>query len=277
VFTHELEDSHSIPFLDALISRTTEGNLEFTVYRKPTHSGRYLNFFSNNPKSHKRSVVSTLFFRAFRLCSSNILLEAELSTIHRDLKLNGYPLNYISRIEHDTKIKSFSANPTPCSDSRSEPNRICFSYNQGWSDQISRICSEFDMELTHRPSNKLRNCFRSTKSKNISHQNRNAVYKICCNDCSDVYIGESNNVSRRLQEHERDIRLLHSDNSALAHHSISLDHHINLDGFSILANEDFKLKRRLIESYFIQSSSNSMNKHPGNLPTLYIQSLSTHS
>jgi hypothetical protein len=53
-FTHELEVNSQLPYLDSLISYDSEGRFSFSVYRKPTHSGRYLNFASSNPISHKR-------------------------------------------------------------------------------------------------------------------------------------------------------------------------------------------------------------------------------
>ena len=36
-FTHEVEEDHSLPFLDVLVQRSEEGKLDTGVYRKPTH------------------------------------------------------------------------------------------------------------------------------------------------------------------------------------------------------------------------------------------------
>jgi hypothetical protein len=47
-FTMEIESNNSIPFLDILVIRK-DSMLTTTVYRKPTHTGRYLNFDSNHP------------------------------------------------------------------------------------------------------------------------------------------------------------------------------------------------------------------------------------
>jgi hypothetical protein len=273
-FTLERETSGALPFLDIIISKTDSGHLEFTVYRKPTHSGRYLNFFSNNPVSHKRSVVSSLFFRAFRICSNEELLNSELSTIHKDLTSNSYPNKFVTRIEKDCKHKSRLPSQSVISvDEQSRNQRICLPFRQVWSGYTSRICTSLALDLAHKPTNKLRFQFRSPKSKSSAHTNRNAVYKIECSECPSVYIGQSNDVTRRISEHERDIRLGHNNNSALALHANSTGHLINLDGFSIVTNESSQLHRRLIESFCIQRSQEPMNKHPGNLPAIYIQSL----
>lgn len=60
-FTLELEDTkgQGLPFLDTITTRRGT-QLEVNVYRKPTHTDRYLDFNSHHPMCHKRSVVSTL-------------------------------------------------------------------------------------------------------------------------------------------------------------------------------------------------------------------------
>ena len=47
-FTIELEDSGKLPFLDGLILKNTS-NLNFSIYRTPTHNDFYLHFSSNQP------------------------------------------------------------------------------------------------------------------------------------------------------------------------------------------------------------------------------------
>ena len=40
-----------------LLSHNNVGEMNFNVYRKPTRSGKYLGFKSNNPIAHKNSVI----------------------------------------------------------------------------------------------------------------------------------------------------------------------------------------------------------------------------
>ena len=42
-----------LPFLDTCVQRTTDGKLETVVYRKPSHTDKYLSFNSHHPTSHK--------------------------------------------------------------------------------------------------------------------------------------------------------------------------------------------------------------------------------
>ena len=62
-FTMELEEDGSIPFLDTRVTRKVEGKLDITVYRKPTHTDRYLHF-SSHPTHVKKGLVRCLYDRA---------------------------------------------------------------------------------------------------------------------------------------------------------------------------------------------------------------------
>ena len=52
-FTYELEQDNSISFLDVLITRENDGNMETGVYRKPTHTDVYLNWNAHAPNIKK--------------------------------------------------------------------------------------------------------------------------------------------------------------------------------------------------------------------------------
>jgi hypothetical protein len=58
-FTVEQEHEGKLSFLDTLITRNN-GTLKIDVYRKPTHTGRYLDYNSHHDKQHKISTTQTL-------------------------------------------------------------------------------------------------------------------------------------------------------------------------------------------------------------------------
>ena len=71
-FTLERENEDGcLPFLDVLLHHNSNGTLSTTVYRKPTHTDKYLNIDSHHPLLHKVEVVRTLVSRANDMCSSN--------------------------------------------------------------------------------------------------------------------------------------------------------------------------------------------------------------
>ena len=63
-FTMETEKDGKLPFLDCEVMRKKEGGLSISVYRKSTHTDRYLHFDSHHPVHVKRGVVKCLFNRA---------------------------------------------------------------------------------------------------------------------------------------------------------------------------------------------------------------------
>ena len=71
-FTLETESEGQLAFLDVLISGNQDGSNDTTVYRKPTHTNKYLDFSSHHPLAHKISVVRTLYSRARALTSSAV-------------------------------------------------------------------------------------------------------------------------------------------------------------------------------------------------------------
>lgn len=66
-FTMEVEKDNKLPFLDTLITRSTDGKLNHQVYRKPTHTDRYLHASSHHHPAQKRAVIKTLINRAQRI------------------------------------------------------------------------------------------------------------------------------------------------------------------------------------------------------------------
>ena len=72
----EEENNNCLSFLDVLVTRNNR-HLETSVYRKETHTDKLLDFSSNHPLCHKKSVVKSLWNRAKDVCSNNSMLENE--------------------------------------------------------------------------------------------------------------------------------------------------------------------------------------------------------
>ena len=53
-------DKKSIAFLDTNSTVNEDGKVEVSVYRKATHTSKYLDFHSHRPAQNKRAVVKTL-------------------------------------------------------------------------------------------------------------------------------------------------------------------------------------------------------------------------
>ena len=89
-FTLEREKDRHLPFLDLNVSRGVQGNLETSVYRKSTHTNKYLAFNSHHPICHKKSVAKTLLRRVEYQPSSLDSKAEERKHVSNVLKANGY-------------------------------------------------------------------------------------------------------------------------------------------------------------------------------------------
>jgi hypothetical protein len=90
-FTMETEAYNNIHFVDAHVIRK-QTSITTTVYRKPTHTGRSLNFHSDHPPHVKRGIIRNLHNRATIICRERQQLAYEVNIKH-DLQLNGFPKN----------------------------------------------------------------------------------------------------------------------------------------------------------------------------------------
>ena len=93
-FTMELETQGHLPFLDTGLQRRMNGELIISVYRKPTHTDRYLQFHSHHPAQVKRGLVKCLFDKA-RDVTRGRELNQEMKHLETILQQNGYPAHFI--------------------------------------------------------------------------------------------------------------------------------------------------------------------------------------
>ena len=95
-FTSEIDENNSISFLDIKINRDNNRSLT-SVYRKPTFSGVFTNFDSYIPLPYKSGLISSLLYRAFKLCSNFEIFHQEIIFLKDIFKRNGYPSNVIDK------------------------------------------------------------------------------------------------------------------------------------------------------------------------------------
>ena len=93
----ELEKEGCLPFLDVLVNRKPNGTLGHRVYRKPTHTDRYLNAASHHHPAQKQGVINTLVHRA-KIISEPEFLSYELDHLRMALLKNGYKKKDIERV-----------------------------------------------------------------------------------------------------------------------------------------------------------------------------------
>ena len=68
-----------------------------TIYRKDSHTGQFVNFFSYTKWNHKTAWIRSLISRAVSICSPN-KLSAEFKKIRMFASYSGYPKNVVNAI-----------------------------------------------------------------------------------------------------------------------------------------------------------------------------------
>ena len=88
-FTKELEKSGQLAFLSVSVQQMEDGSHATSVYRKPTHTDRYLQYSSQHPVNQKVSVARILFsVSANSITSNNEKKIKEFHQITKTLKNN---------------------------------------------------------------------------------------------------------------------------------------------------------------------------------------------
>jgi hypothetical protein len=177
-----------LPFLDVEVRRTENG-IQTSVYRKPTHSGIYMEYNSEHTYAQKMSVTRSLAQRAFTHCSSEEIREKEISHIKRDLVMNGYPLEKIDA--ELSKVKSVIDNPKEAT--QSQQVTIAIPYMEGLSQHISRILKIADIRTTMKPGANIKNIMCKLKDETSIENTSNCVYNIGCKDC-DIHRGNQKEI-----------------------------------------------------------------------------------
>ena len=152
-FTLKIENTHGqgLPFLDTITS-THGTDIQVDVYRKPTHTECYLDFFSCHPLCHKRSVVNTLLRRASNIPSTIKGRREETHLVKAVLQDNNYPLSFI----HNCKTAEHNFN-----------GFVVLPYVQGVSEKIGRILNQQKVKVAYKPQQTINSLFHARKSSTI--------------------------------------------------------------------------------------------------------------
>ncbi|KAK5639002.1 hypothetical protein RI129_011494 [Pyrocoelia pectoralis] len=158
-FTMEIEKQNQLPFLDILVTKT-EKEFSYTLFRKPTHTNRYLNAHSHHHPSQLRAIIKSLTTRSIRLTdikSRNV----ELNNLTNILKLNGYPLKQIQKI-----IVSITENRIkPKSKTEELKRNLILPYIKGVTDTIARKFPKTQFRTIFKPHTTIHQLLRNPKDK----------------------------------------------------------------------------------------------------------------
>jgi len=274
-FTYELEDDNMLNFLNISVIKDN-GNIITNWFRKPTFSGRYINYYSNHPIQYKWNTVMSLVDQAI-LLSDERFHAANLDIVKANLLNNGYPLTMLNRMivkRHKflkNKIRDSFETNNDQSDNRNYT--LTVPYTGRLSNDIKRIVKNF-VDVRFSIPKKLDTLIRKGKDKLDDCRRTEVVYQIECKDCDQVYIGQTKrHLETRVKEHKNNIKNPSGNFSVVTNHRVSLHHEFDWDKTRILHKERNRKKREIAEMFFIKKQRNNINlqKDTDNLNSLYDQ------
>nr|VZI24887.1 unnamed protein product [Spirometra erinaceieuropaei] len=249
-FTREEEQEQQLPFLDVLVRRNLNGELETTVYRKATNTTQLLSFHSNHPVAHKRSCMKTLFKRIQTHCSKLEDRARESRYLRDQFVQNGYPRAFISRCLRGRHQRTQTSTPPAIWHS--------LPYIKGVSEATERIAAELGVGIAHRPKATMRNRVMKIKDRLQPEEQSGVVYRISCQNCPCNYTGQTGRMlGSRIHEHKLAVRRGDAL-SQVAAHTYEMGHEFDFAATKIVAHTGNKTGRELIEAW--ASDENSVNR-----------------
>lgn len=268
--TVEKENYNTLPFLDVQVTREN-CSLKTSVYRKKTHTGRYLNFNSNHSTSVKEGVAFSLFDRAKSVCQDKSMLDKEFKLIACDLKQNGYPDKLIKKCGKPRQHKQ-QLDITE----NTKKAFISIPYVPKVSEKIRRVARKYNIKTAFKTQNTLRQHLCKTKPKNEEQASKNCVYSIRC-QCDREYIGETKRpLQVRLNEHKKNLKYEETTSSKLAKHAWEHEHSFDFNNVKILHHESHFYKRKFVEGTLIKLNSNPISQSSVEVRPLWIPMLKNH-
>ena len=215
----EQEEDGKLPFLDTLLYHKSDGSLDVSVYRKTTHTDRYLHFSSNHPRHVKEGVVSCLFHWA-RTVAQGENMAAEEEHLRGVLEGNDYP---------ETFVKTASK-PCRAAEPTEEPRATAFiPYVARLSHDVRRVCRRYNIRTVFRSSSTLHGQVMQVKDQDPLKKKSNVIYQAPCS-CGCVYIGETKTaLETRMKEHKVATRRGELEKSAIAEHAWNHHHQVEWD------------------------------------------------
>ena len=230
-FTSEPDMNGTLSFLGINIKRLTtpttfsQSHFETTVYRQLTYTGLLTKVASSISIQYKRSALSSMIYRAIRICSIYQLLHKEFRFTKRIATANGYPVHFIEKQiayvlnKHQAKTsptttaspdltatpQTPTAKPTARKDILLIDNPFVGRPTTVLGKRLIKIATVARPELKLQPIPRsppaVRNHLRQKDPLPRDLQSP-VVYEIGCSDCDPKYNGKTiRQASRRHREH----------------------------------------------------------------------------
>ena len=264
-FTQEELKDGKLAFLDCSVSIVEDGKLRTSLYRKSTHTDQYLLFESHHPLVHKLGVIRTLFHRADTICLDEDSKDSEHKPLKSALGACGYQSWTFEKALKKSKPRTLDSNSNRTQGGESRRYNTTIPYVSKLSEKIRRIYREYQLPVSFKPYNTLRQKLVHSKDKTPKDKQNNIVYGFRCQDngCEETYIGETKQtLGIRMYQHRRASTSGCGD-SAVYSHLNSANHSFDNKDVIILDRESRWFERGVKEALYVKREQPSLNKGGG--------------
>jgi len=278
-FTMETNNENFNNFLNLKIM-VKDNRLIFDLFTKPTASGRFLNFHSNHPITHKKGIIYGMVDRVLKLSDPDFH-NKNIIEIIKILLRNSYPLKFIfisirNRIKYQLH-KSNKKNNTNNDNTKNNNSYFSIPYIKKHSDKLINSLAYSKRKIAYKCNHKLKKFIKPIKDPIPRCQNNNVVYKIQCSDCEATYIGQTKRQLRtRIKEHKQNVKKKTDTLPVITEHILNTGHNFDWDNTAIIDTESHFNKRLISESLHIKRHSHNINKKTDTelFPDIYLPILS---
>lgn len=220
------------------------------------------------PESVKRGIVKCLYDRAKHLITKPSVISKEKKHLLSVLVSNGYPSSFIRKL---TKTTRRTANNEPMQELKST---AVLPYIKDVSEVLRRCLQQQGVRTVFRSDTTLRSYLVRLKDALEPGKQEGVAYKIPC-ECGKVYIGETGRAMQdRIKEHNRDIRLAHTQTSAVSEHANETGHL----QVKFIDHDPHRYTRRVKEAIQIRLHSNNINRDSRmEIPEAWIPTIRKHN
>lgn len=248
-------------------------------------------FFSNHSSQQKKNIATNSIHRALSL-SHKKFEEKNIMKITNILLNNNYPRYYIKKAINNYKLKR---DQVCLVNNSGDVNTMANTVNNihiGSQTEVTAKLKYFKLAFFPGLSYKLHNVFKgfgcktsfyniidinkkfftNIKDKTPPSMQSGLVYKIPCQDCDKVYVGQTKQYLKdRVRQHKNDGKHLEAENkTALTQHTHREGHRFNFENVTILDREQHYFRRLLSEMIYIRrNKSVNYREDTNNLSTVY--------
>ena len=215
-FTMNEEVNSQISYLDLNLINTNE-QIKLEIYRKPTTTDTTINKKSCHPQEHKLTTYKNWLHRITILPLDNAAKKKELNIITNIAINNGYKKDDIMLMYHRLQQRKTS-NPND----NTEQIWVPYTYSGSYVRKITKLFKNTNIRIAFRVKHTLGKIL--NREHNINPYEQSGVYKLTCQTCQHVYIGQTGRkLTTHYNEHIQSIRI-NKDDSAYAQHILNNRH-----------------------------------------------------